>query len=86
MQGIAAIGVEKYKIFMGENTPRPPYFSKSAQPTPNFLKIVENHSSHQNNQFRLVETSFEKFGTNAKGGPQGTLGLAKGGPQVIYGK
>ena len=24
MQGIAAIGVEKYKNFLGENTPRPP--------------------------------------------------------------
>jgi hypothetical protein len=26
MQGIAAIGVEKYKNFLGENIPRPPYF------------------------------------------------------------
>ena len=24
--GIAFIGVEKYKIFLGENTPRPPYY------------------------------------------------------------
>jgi hypothetical protein len=27
------------------------------QPTPNFLKIVENHFSHQNNHLRLIKSS-----------------------------
>jgi hypothetical protein len=42
MQGIAAIGVEKYKNFLGENTPRPPYFK--CDTTPNVL-LPTNHLS-----------------------------------------
>jgi hypothetical protein len=45
MQGIAAIGVEKYKNFLGENTPTPPpppYIK--CDTAPNFL-LPKNHLS-----------------------------------------
>ena len=32
------------------------------QPTANFLKIVENDSSHQNNRFRLIKTALNNLG------------------------
>jgi hypothetical protein len=32
------------------------------QPTANFLKIVENDSSHQNNNFRLIKTASNNLG------------------------
>jgi Tfp pilus assembly protein PilE len=55
---------------------------KLPQASPNFLKIVESLSSHQNNYFRSIKTCF-KICCNAKGGTLSTLGLAKGGPQDI---
>jgi hypothetical protein len=55
-------------------------FSKTPpQTSPNFLKIVENISCHQNNYFRSIKTCFKMFWSNAKRGAQSTLGSAKGG-------
>jgi hypothetical protein len=71
---------------------------KLPQTSPNFLKIVEKISFHQNNYFRLIKTCFKIFWSNAKGAHrvpwaqqrgdcrQGTLGLAKGTPQEIFQK
>ena len=50
--------------------------------SPNFLKIVENVSSHQNNYFYKShkKTCFKKIWLNAKGGTTGNLWLSKEGP------
>jgi hypothetical protein len=48
MQGIAAIGVEKYKNFLGENTP---YFK--CDTTPNFL-LPTNHLSFLYVRYSMV--------------------------------
>ena len=44
-------------------------FSKTLpQTSPNYLKIVENISCHQNNYCRSIKTCFKKVWSNAKGG------------------
>ena len=48
------------------------------------LVIVKNLSCHQNNDFRSIKTCFKKFWSNAKGGPQGYLGLAKGDHRKFF--
>jgi hypothetical protein len=45
MQGIAAIGVEKYKNFLGENTPRPP---------PPTLNAIPHHLSFLYARYSMV--------------------------------
>ena len=48
-------------------------FSKIQNPpptTPNFLRIVENLSSHEKNCFQSIKTGFKKFGQMGGGGPQ----------------
>ena len=59
-------------------------FQKLPQTSPNFLKIVEKISFHQNNYFQSIKTYFKIFWSNAKRGAQSTLGSAKGGRQTGY--
>jgi hypothetical protein len=62
-------------------------FSKIQNPpptTPNFLIIVENLSSHENNCFQSIKTGFKKFGQMQRGDSQGLP--IKGGPQEIFQK
>ena len=40
--------------------------TKMPQPTPNSPKIVENHSFHQNNYFRLIKTCFKNVWKNTR--------------------
>jgi hypothetical protein len=47
---------------------------------PNYLKIVENISCHQNNYFWSIKTCFKKFWSNAKGTTEYLMGSAKGWP------
>jgi hypothetical protein len=54
-------------------------FQKLPQTSPNFLKIVENISCHQNNYFQSIKTCFKIFWSNAKRGGTEYLGLSKGG-------
>jgi hypothetical protein len=74
-------------------------FSKTPpQTSPNFLKIVEKISFHQNNYFRSIKTCFKIFWSNAKRGHrvpwaqqrgdnrQGILGLAKIGTTGSFSK
>ena len=56
-RGTLGLAKGDYKNFF-KNTEKLP------QTSPNFLKIVENHFSHQNNYFQC----FEKFWSNAGGG------------------
>jgi hypothetical protein len=37
------------------------------QPIPNFLKIVGNHSFHQNDNFQLIKTALNNMGEMAIG-------------------
>ena len=56
-------------------------FSKIQNPpptTPNFLRIVENLSSHEKNCFQSIKTGFKKFGQMGGGGG--------GGAQEIFQK
>jgi hypothetical protein len=56
-------------------------FSKTLpQTSPNYLKIVENISCHQNNYFRSIKTCFKKFWSNAKGTTEYLMGSAEGWP------
>jgi hypothetical protein len=46
------------------------FFSKIQNPpptTPNFLRIVENLSSHEKNCFQSIKTGFKKFGQMQRG-------------------
>jgi hypothetical protein len=51
---------------------------KLPQTSPNFLKIVEKISFHQNNYFRSIKTCFKIFWSNAKGTTEYLVGLSKG--------
>ena len=53
MQGIAAIGVEKYKYFLGENTPDPPPPYFKCDTTPNIL-LPTNHLSFLYARYSMV--------------------------------
>ena len=71
---------------------------KLPQTSPNFLKIVEKISFHQNNYFRSIKTCLKIFWSNAKRGHrvpwaqqrgdnrQGILGLAKIGTTGRFSK
>jgi hypothetical protein len=54
--------------------------------SPNFLKIVENLSSHEKNYFRSIKTYFKNIWSNAKGDHRYPRLSNKGGPQKIFQK